>query len=307
MNAAKLTTQRVSRINTLLNKMLSNAERSESCSSRSDSIDRIAQSTPRGDTAATAPVNPKLKRNLFGVSLNHDQLKQDLNSMWKEQIEVQKVKWNFDFEALKPIDSSSDRFKWTKCQVGEITSSKYASTLLTDGDHVIVDKENVNSNRCSDMPQFYKQQRCFKLIDNITPVVVKEDSELIKPKAVKSTKATKSLGLSQIITFSENRKDTLRSANTGNKVVKSSNSAFSAKKEDKKSDNMKQQSLLDMFKQRKRRIQTTSTPKPVASKDVNKDAKDKTVVLNLVYCKNWIIQLLSITLLVDRYDILWQF
>lgn len=259
--------------------MLSNAERSESCSSRSDSIDRIAQSTPKGDTAAAAPVNPKLKRNLFGVSLNHDQLKQDLNSMWKEQIEVQKVKWNFDFETLKPIDSSSsDRFKWTKCEVGEQQkSSKYASTLLTDGDNASVDKENVNSNKCSDMPQFYKQQRCFKLIDNIAPVVAKEDTELVKPKPVKSTKATKSLGLSQIITFSENRKDTLRSANTGNKVVKSTNSAFSAKKEDKKSDNMKQQSLLDLFKQRKRRIQTASTPKPVSSKDVNKDAKDNTV------------------------------
>lgn len=276
MNAAKLTTQRVSRINTLLNKMLSSGERSESCSSRSDSIDRLGQSTPKTENVPRPAVNPNLKRNLFGVSLNQDQLKQDLHSMWKEQIEVQKVKWNFDFETLKPIESNSNRFEWTKCQVEDKTSSEYTSTLLDESDKVILDKENLNSKKCSDIPQFYKQQRSLKLIDNIASVVKKEDeNELVKPKPVKSTKATKSLGLSQIITFSENRKDTLRSANAASKVAKSTNSAFTSKSE-KNSDNMKQQSLLDMFKQRKRRIQTPSVPKPpVVDNEINKDLKEK--------------------------------
>lgn len=270
MNAAKLTTQRVSRINTLLNKMLSNAERSESCSSRSDSIDRIVQATPRNENAPRPAVNPNLKRNLFGVTLDHDQLKQDLHSMWKEQIQVQKVKWNFDFETLKPIESSSDRFKWTQCKVIDNTSSTYTSTLLNQTDN-FNDKENLNSNKCNDIPQFYKQQRSLKLIDNIAPIIKKQDNdELIKPKPVKSTKATKSLGLNQIITFSENRKDTLRSASSSNKVTKSSNSAFTAKQE-KKTDNLKQQSLLDMFKQRKRRVQTSQSSVKDNNKEVNKD------------------------------------
>lgn len=271
MNAAKLTTQRVSRINSLLNRMLSNAERSESCSSRSDSIDRIGQSTPKSDKAPRPTINANLKRNLFGVSLNHDQLKQDLHSMWKEQIQVQNVKWNFDFETLKPIESGSDRFKWTECQVVDNTNSKYTSTLLNETDNLNLDKENINSNKSNDIPQFYKQQRSLKLIDNIAPIIKKQDNdELIKPKPIKTTKAAKSLGLSQIITFSENRKDTLRSASSSNKVTKSSNSAFTAKQENNKTDNLKQQSLLDMFKQRKKRIQTASTTKDT-SKETNKD------------------------------------
>lgn len=273
MNAAKqLTTQRVSRINTLLNKMLTaNTERSESASSsRHESVDRVHQ--------APVVVNPGLKRNLFGVSLNHDQLKQDLNSMWKEQLEIQRVKWNFDFESLKPVETSTnDRFKWSKLNLNEqANDATYKSTLADD-------KENLNSkSSVSDIPQFYKQQRCLKLIDNITPKVQQED--LIKPKPVKS-KHTK-LQLNQIITFSENRKDTLRSAsaNSSTKVVsKSTSSAFTAKNEKKSTDNLKQQSLLDMLKQRKKRIQTTSGSKPakITSEPTATSSTAKTTQLKL--------------------------
>ena len=100
------------------------------------------------------------------------------------------------------------------------------------------------------------------MIDNNTPTV-KSEPEVVKPKAVKS-KTNKLHGLNQIITFSENRKDTLRSASASSKVVKSTNSAFT--KNEKKSDNLKQQSLLDMLKQRKKRIQTNVPTKPVEDK-----------------------------------------
>ena len=64
-----------------------------------------------------------IKRNLFGIRLNHDQLKDDLKEMWKEQVERQKLKWNFDFETLKPLADSTNTkntsaqqagFKWAK-------------------------------------------------------------------------------------------------------------------------------------------------------------------------------------------------
>ncbi|CAF0957023.1 unnamed protein product [Brachionus calyciflorus] len=252
--ATKLTTQRVSRINSLLNKMLTNAERSESSSSRTESIDRKPEPVQQRPS-----VNPNLKRNLFGVTLNSDQLKQDLNTMYKEQIEIQKVKWNFDFENLKPVESNTDKFKWTRINLTENTNNKYISTLLNDNDNILVDKENLNSLKTNDIPQFYKQQRSLKLIDNNTPVLKVQETEIVKPKPVKNTKNSKLHGLNQIITFSENRKDTLRSASASTKVVKSTSSAFSSKTLVKKTDNMKQTSLLDMLKQRKKKIQTTTT------------------------------------------------
>jgi hypothetical protein len=88
-----------------------------------------------------------------------------------------------------------------------------------------------------------------------------------KPKPVKRMNQT-SLILSPstqnlIITFSENRKDTLRSAVQNHNLARSSNSAFeTAKTQDSQiatsstasNDNMKQQTLLDLFKQRKKRV-----------------------------------------------------
>jgi len=76
-----------------------------------------------GDVPATTPASPvvaSVRRNLFGIRLNHDQLKQDLNDMWKDQIDRQNQSWGFDFQKLKPLDNkdskSSERFEWTKVQ-----------------------------------------------------------------------------------------------------------------------------------------------------------------------------------------------
>jgi hypothetical protein len=57
----------------------------------------------------TTPQSPPpvvVKRNLFGIRLDHTQLNRDLKEMWQEQIERQKVQWNFDFEKLKPVTTA---------------------------------------------------------------------------------------------------------------------------------------------------------------------------------------------------------
>jgi len=68
-----------------------------------------------------SPIVASTRRNLFGIRLNHDQLKQDLNDMWKDQIDRQNQSWGFDFQKLKPLDNQADnensqRFEWTKVQ-----------------------------------------------------------------------------------------------------------------------------------------------------------------------------------------------
>lgn len=316
---AQAASNRMSRINCLVSKMLSNpSDRSESTSSTEN---KAASRTSSVDRQAQGPVasNPNIKRNLFGIRLNHDQLKTDLNTMWKEQVEVQKVKWNFDFETLKPVkqqDENANRFKWTKVNFNTAAQTPIKSDFCL----AAVTKEELElkmnyfeeqQENCEEedealaIPQFYKFQRRLKLSEDknrinqlnnqLTSTPVKDskdktrqqepveiktgpvEDKLQKPKPVKKT--SKLLGLKQevhqIITFSENRKDTLRSASSSNskasKVVKSDSSAFKSKEASSNGDNMKQQSLLDMFKQRKRRINANA---------MNKESKSTKVETN---------------------------
>ena len=288
---------------------------------------------------------PSIKRNLFGIRLNHEQLKEDLKEMVKEQMEAKKYKWNFDFEALKPLaqapaapssrklfseDSteSSIRFKWAKVNAiysstePEMAMSTFDKTELNyvkDYNFIVSDGEEdeEEDDDALAIPQFYKHQRKMKLneeknrlqyLKTTRPSSAKSEridsargfepifkyaqksalqranskkqqprktTKLAKPKAVKRANQT-SLALSPstqnlIITFSENRKDTLRSAqhvrtrsrltqanaNQAKKSVPvvgiaSASSAFAPAEQ-----NLKQQTLLDMFKQRKRRNSAT--------------------------------------------------
>jgi hypothetical protein len=94
--------------------------------------------------------NINIKRNLFGIRLNHDQLKDDLKEMWREQVERQKVKWNFDFETLKPLadttnqkkalnvinnnnnnseNNKTSNFKWTKVKTLDINGQENAANI----------------------------------------------------------------------------------------------------------------------------------------------------------------------------------
>lgn len=97
---------RVSRIN--LTKIMSQSSAPSSLTridsrsvSRAPTVDEtLAPSTPLTESGI------KVKRNLFGC-LNHDLLKSDLNDMWKETKERQKMRWNFDFDQLRPMSNKS--------------------------------------------------------------------------------------------------------------------------------------------------------------------------------------------------------
>lgn len=295
--------------------------------------DSTADSTLQASQSArsTSPmVLNKTRRNLFGIRLNHDQLKQDLTEMWKDQIDRQNQNWGFDFEKLKPLDRVANepnnlmkspvrntRFEWTKVNTrmnpyyNETTKSSESVSYL----QTTFDKQELNSTSESDyeteeeeyddalaVPTFYKYQRREKMNQpqnrlkfiQIAPKSVEKfpsTSKQTKSTGKKQTKRTKMhrpsvrrsaltpVQKNLIITFSENRKDTLRSAaatatapatvsatkdisamfestveSVDNKVLKSvemqQTSAFKQP--------LKQQSLLDMLKQRKRKTSLVS-------------------------------------------------
>jgi hypothetical protein len=136
---------RISRINNLMTRMLNNRDVSSDSanSSRSDELstptlnenslldndNTLTTSTPSKTSlknkevgvAAVAPLS--IKRNLFGMQLDHDQLKTDLNVMWKDQAEMKKQRWNFDFEKMKPVEATAtanknnNDMKWSKITV----------------------------------------------------------------------------------------------------------------------------------------------------------------------------------------------
>jgi len=276
-------------LNSLVSRMLANAK----------------QQQQPATTGPTTTNNNNIKRNLFGIHLNHDQLKQDLNEMWQDQLERKKREWNFDFESLKPIEkinnnnNNESRYEWNQVKTTNLNQTNSdlvlttfdSSELFSDDDH-----EEEEDDEALAMPAFYKYQRRqklngFKFIQIEQPTttkIVKQQQQqqtafsklkqqsnnnkpnnrcLHKPKPVKQT--TKASKQNLIITLSENRKDTLRSAvastsSSSSKrdlTNKSSKSAFkqpNIKSSSIESTPMKQQSLLDMLKQRKRKTPSTS-------------------------------------------------
>jgi len=289
-----------------------------------------------GDVPATTPASPvvaSVRRNLFGIRLNHDQLKQDLNDMWKDQIDRQNQSWGFDFQKLKPLDNkdskSSERFEWTKVQTrlnpfynetGKLNQSNKNKSLdllkLTflfllnkDVKSAVFDKEELTEEEYETeeeeyddalaVPTFYKYQRRAKLnaehnnrLKFIQLAAKSSTATTIKKPAVKKTPAstgqktrrkqtrtvTPKVQKSLIITFSENRKDTLRSSASKSLagMFEASSNSVQARIQTATttittttttSDNassafrqpMKQQSLLDMLKQRKRKVTGEST------------------------------------------------
>jgi len=338
---------------------------------RFNSANSSVASTSSASAVTSTNELSSIKRNLFGIRLNHEQLKEDLKEMWKEQIEIQKYKWNFDFEKLKPTSSKQtasassalNRFKWTRVNtktqsypnVDEMQISAFnqdelvfmlkkkernqATNDMMDDEET--DEEEEEEDEALAIPQFYKYQRKMKLNENqhikrlneekkkklseemnnllmnkkklqqqisaqqtsnkknvktAKPSAIRKTNKVTlnkitqsqqpssnsihanqtaeqscssalirKPKPVKRMNQT-SLILSPstqnlIITFSENRKDTLRSAVHNHNLARSCNSAFETAKQDSQmatsstasNDNMKQQTLLDLFKQRKKR------------------------------------------------------
>jgi hypothetical protein len=343
---------------------------------RFNSANSSVASTSTASAITSTNELSNIKRNLFGIRLNHEQLKEDLKEMWKEQMEQKKYKWNFDFEKLKPTStkqsasssSALNGFKWTRVNtrivntntqsfpnVDEMQISAFNQDelvfMLKKKEHnqatndmiddEMTDEEEEEEDEALAIPQFYKYQRKLKLNENQQIKRLNEEKKkklseemnnllmnkhklqqqtalkknvkgtkvtnsrksnkvtlnkinkitqtqqpssnsihanqtaeqscptlIRKPKPVKRMNQT-SLILSPstqnlIITFSENRKDTLRSAVHNHSLARSCNSAFEKAKQQPQenqmatnstasNDNMKQQTLLDLFKQRKKR------------------------------------------------------
>ena len=194
------------------------------------------------------------KRNLFGVRLNHDQLKQDLTEMSREQLDFQKQKWNFDFETLKPLTTTSNNnnnFDWKKLNAENPVNYIQAEIVITtldefcseDEEEEVVEDKN---DKALLVPAFYKLQRVQKMKES-AKLCIKKFIQLAttcaakppKPKNKKPTTTTskknKSINTQLIITFSENRKDTLRSSRNNSET------------------NLKQPTILSSFQLRKKK------------------------------------------------------
>lgn len=220
------------------------------------------------------------KRNLFGIRLNHEQLKQDLTTVWKDQVDRQKKSWNFDFETLQPLTGeelellnsqspvrSIKRFEWCPASVKKNpVSCRYNFNSEND------DEEDDDALV---VPQFYHHQRVKKMMKESEDfnrlkqvrlnTIAKVKQEAItkttvtakKAASKKTTKKAKQSPLpSLIITFSENRKDTLRSA-----LSKKAKKAKTSTGNSSDSDGMKQQKISCMLKQRKRKVTTSLAKK----------------------------------------------
>ena len=242
------------------------------------------------------------RRNLFGIRLNQEQLKTDLTSIWKEQVDRQARRWNFDFESLRPLDSEGSflmhsspirtlkRFEWTQvgCSGGHRASQRfYSGHVMTAFDQSEVDFEEYDEeyDEALAIPAFYQYQRVQKMeheqarlkkvrMETIAKIKANTQSTQVvlpsavtkKPKVQKvnknkvakvtSTKASLTPGL--IITFSENRKDTLRSATAGNCNSDTNNN---------KDNKTKQPTILNLLKQRKQVRVNNAGGKQMGSKE----------------------------------------
>ncbi len=194
------------------------------------------------------------KRNLFGVRLNHDQLKQDLTEMSREQLDFQKQKWNFDFETLKPLTTTTNKnnFDWKKLNAENPVNYIQAEIVITtldefcseDEEEEVVEDKN---DKALLVPAFYKLQRVQKMKES-AKLCIKKFIQLAttcaakppkpknkKPTTTSSSKKNKSINTQLIITFSENRKDTLRSSRNNSET------------------NLKQPTILSSFQLRKKK------------------------------------------------------
>jgi len=355
-------------LNSLVGRMFANAATRQ----QQQQQDAATSTNSNNNINNSVPAATNIKRNLFGINLNHDQLKQDLKEMWQEQLDRKKREWNFDFETLKPIDpkraatthtnnkNSNDllssqaqpRFEWNKIKT--VNSSQHHQSndfVLTSfnsnessysSDTTSSDDEDEEYDEALVMPAFYKYQRRqkmnsgFKFIQiesqtqpkreqpingssqtgikhsafsklkqssNSTSSYQKSNSTLHRPKAVRSAashgKQQTSRQQNLIITFSENRKDTLRSAvgasassthtpttmtktNENKAIKRGARSAFKQPvSHTVETTPMKQQSLLDMLKQRKRKtpaIGTCSLTKQAANSVSNGSSSNQEAV-----------------------------
>lgn len=304
--------------NSIIGRMFANAAQTNNETSDTNQTNNKSRSA--------SPMISTTKRNLFGIRLNHDQLKQDLKDMWQDQMDRQTQNWGFDFEKLKPVDAikkvdinaspkrNIKRFEWTKVNTKMTSFYNETDIKATNETHLMTSfrkEELINDSEYETeeeeyddalaIPTFYKYQRrqklnkehlqlihlqrtqsakpqnAFSKMNNSKNVVTKKIGKIHRPSPRKSGIATASNNPKNlIITFSENRKDTLRSStvtnnskNLSNLLEETAQSLSSSTEVSAFKQPLKQQSLLDMLKQRKRKTAGTSSVKGSNDKDVN--------------------------------------
>jgi hypothetical protein len=197
-------------------------------------------------TTSSTPTTNKIKRNLFGP-LNHDLLAQDLNDMWKDTIDRQINKWNFDFAQLCPLKGG--RYEWSHDDEAQTTMPEFYKIAAR------IKTANLNpspkqykksaSTTSSRSPSLTPSSSTSSLVDSprqtrTTTVkfdmILRDKSKTPKKSTTKCPNRKRRSRLSQqqevnaksqqqpqqqsvssnttglIITYSEHRKDTLRSA-----------------------------------------------------------------------------------------------
>ncbi|CAF0862585.1 unnamed protein product [Brachionus calyciflorus] len=298
-------------------KPIKSSKQSDLKSFKSTASPLISSTPSQLNPITSSPIkNTLIKRNLFGIRLNHEQLNRDLKEMWKEQIERQKEQWNFDFEKLKPVHlnrsskslndlslNDSKRFDWIRVNTyftQPLTGYSPSFQSISLPDHLLdtsngntdfvisaFDKSEIDyehkiykdqssleeeteteeeEDEALAVPQFYKYQRRLKLMNETKNEKI-EDKENIrkrpkinrvsKPKLRHSRRNStgstegKKLTQSLIITFSENRKDTLRSAHNLTSGINKIH------KNEQQNDKLKQPSILDLLNKRKRKSSTS--------------------------------------------------
>lgn len=174
-------------LNSLVGRMFANATNKQQ---QAVAAAAVSQATTRNTTESTSTTTfttnnasaaapaTNIKRNLFGISLNHDQLKQDLHEMWQEQLDRKKRQWNFDFETLKPIESMEaseplaqrSRFEWNKVKTAGCSvthqSNDFVLTSFDSNESYVCDAtsdEDEEYDEALAMPAFYKYQRRQKM------------------------------------------------------------------------------------------------------------------------------------------------
>jgi len=322
-------------LNSIVGRMFANAANKQQSARNTESTSNNTTTTNNNNNNVVPATS--IKRNLFGISLNHDQLKQDLHEMWQEQLDRKKREWNFDFETLKPIESTSSeplaqrpRFEWNKVKTaGSVThqTNDFVLTSFNSNESYTdtTSDEDEEYDEALAMPAFYKYQRRQKMNNGFKFIQIESQTQskreqatsllqngmkqtafsklkqtsssssqhntvstIHRPRPVRSNLNSSSKHQSSqprqqnlIITLSENRKDTLRSAVSSSSSSKTSrnNESKALKREAKsafkkpvsqtvESTPMKQQSLLDMLKQRKRKTPANACSSNTSTKHV---------------------------------------
>ena len=128
---------------------------------------------------ATTTTGQVRRRNLFGIRLNDEQLRQELTAAWRDQLDSHQSKWNFDFERLRPLMTPSSRRR--------LSSATQQDTATINNNEN--NNNNNNNNKTNDTDksprraQRYEWRAMTILYDNGQPATVTPASQSPSPSS----------------------------------------------------------------------------------------------------------------------------